>query len=250
MEIRQADPTDAQAIRRVARASLEASYDFLSPDVVETALVKWYDDAAIERGISDPDTLYLVGTDDESVIGFSHSVLVHGDQTIGELSWLHVRPTARDQGIGTRLLEHTRETLQDMGADRIEGMVLAGNDTGVRFYEQEGFLEVGRRTVDIGDDSLDEIVFRDAATDKEPAQTDRTIEDEEGMTRYLAPEEAERGSENAFVPVYSDSDLSERYGLYCANCRSMDVAVDSMGRTQCSSCGNERKPTRWDAVYL
>lgn len=250
MEIRQADPTDATAIRRVARASLEASYDFLTPPVVETALNNWYGDENIETALSDPDTVFLVVEDDGEVVGFSESILVHGEQTIGEVSWLHVRPTARDEGIGTRLLERTRETLLDMDADRIKGMVLAGNESGVEFYEAEGFLEADRRSLTIGEDSFEEIVFADPTDTRSPTETDRTITDTSGQTRYLAPEEALRGSEDAFVPVYSDAELTERFGLFCANCQSTAVAVDSMDRTECTECGNRRKPTRWDAVYL
>jgi primosomal protein N' len=36
----------------------------------------------------------------------------------------------------------------------------------------------------------------------------------------------------------------------CSNCESFDIAMDSMERLECNDCGNQKKPTRWDASYL
>lgn len=251
MNIRQANTSDADAVREVARDSLEASYEFLEPAVIESALETWYDAASLEDALGDPDALFLVVEDDGAVVAFSQSVLVHRDRTTGELDWLHVAPRARDGGVGARLLERTEEALREMGADRVVGLVLAGNEVGAEFYTDQGYAEVDRREVTVGGETFEEVVFRaETAGGTDAVVLEDTVETDDGETLYLAPDEADRGSEGAFVPLYRSPDREGLWGLLCEHCRSTAVAVDSMGRAECGECGNRRKPTRWDAVYL
>jgi ribosomal protein S18 acetylase RimI-like enzyme len=250
MDIRQAVADDGPDIRNVARASLHASYDFLSDEAVDTAVERWYSKDALETALADPDVLFLIAEDGPDMAAFSQSVLVHGGQTTGELDWLHVRPEIRGGGLGTRLLEGTAQALEEMGADRIQGLVLAGNEEGAEFYEEHGYAEVNRRPVTVGDETFEEIVYRRGGATDHTATLTETTETESGETLYLAWDEADRGSEAPLIPVYRSADRTGRYGLLCGNCESLDVAMDSMGGAECSECGNSQKPTRWDAVYL
>lgn len=71
----------------------------------------------------------------------------------------------------------------------------------------------------------------------------------DGETVYVDPTEGDAGTEGAFLAVYRDADGERRYGWFCAACESLDVAMGSMGRLECSRCGNLRKATRWDAAH-
>lgn len=71
----------------------------------------------------------------------------------------------------------------------------------------------------------------------------------EGDTVYIPEDQAEIGSKAPFVPVYSRPDRSTRYGWFCTNCDGLETAMDTMGRIECVSCGNFRKPTEWDAAH-
>ena len=72
----------------------------------------------------------------------------------------------------------------------------------------------------------------------------------DGRTVYVALDERERGTEDPFYKVYSDEERTESYGFYCANCSSMGVSMGTMGQMICEECGNRRKHTRWDSVYM
>lgn len=67
---------------------------------------------------------------------------------------------------------------------------------------------------------------------------------------YVDTDSHEQGSTGMFYPVYTDSSCGDRYGFYRENCQSTAVSMDTMGRLVCQACGNERKPTQWDAAYL
>ncbi len=71
----------------------------------------------------------------------------------------------------------------------------------------------------------------------------------DGVTLYVARDEAERGSEAPFFAVFEGPGRTERWGYVCGNCESFDTAMDTMGRIVCTRCPNRRKPTEWDAVH-
>lgn len=71
----------------------------------------------------------------------------------------------------------------------------------------------------------------------------------DGRTLYIARDEAERGSEAPFFVAYVDKDRERRWGYFCSNCETFENAMDSMGRLQCNSCENFKRPDEWDAAH-
>jgi ribosomal protein S18 acetylase RimI-like enzyme len=252
MDIRQANVDDVAGIREVARRSMEASYGFLDPELVDAAVEQWYDDDGLERSIAGSDEVVVVGTVDGEVVGFSQSSIVGEDDSIGELRWIHVDPDRRGQGIGDELLDRTREVLRGQGVGRIRGVVLAGNEDGAEFYEDHGFERRETRELTIDDRTYEEILFETGASGKEipPPRADVESIEVDGESGVVFFDEGERGSEGQFHPIYHTRQKDDLYGWFCGVCTSTDNAMDSMGRLECNECGNILKPTRWDAAYL
>lgn len=75
----------------------------------------------------------------------------------------------------------------------------------------------------------------------------RTTED--GVTVRVAEGETLHGSKGPFCVVYRSESREERYGYMCANCESLNNAMDTMGRIVCNECGNTKKPDEWDAAH-
>ena len=49
--------------------------------------------------------------------------------------------------------------------------------------------------------------------------------------------------------IFADEAGRDRWGFACGHCGSLDTAMDTMGRIQCTECGNQRKPDEWDAAH-
>ena len=257
MEIRTATAEDVTGIREVARASLDASYGHaLSADLIDDAVETWYDAAELDDDLTDDDAVFLVATDDDDVVGFVQGYYVAGARAVGDIDWLHVAPGARGRGIGTDLLRRAEGELLDRGVARIEGRVLVANESGTGFYEEEGFERTREREVDIGGESFSERTYTKVPSDEARGGTGsvgsltESVTTDDGTTVYVAYDESDRASIAPFYATYSDADRTERYGYLCGNCESTVVNVDSMDRVECESCGNRRKPVRWDAAYL
>lgn len=251
MEIREATAEDGDAIRTIARDSMEASYS-LSPRTIEGALTQWYDDGAISRKLDEDDTLLLVADAEGELRGFSESDLVDEGGN-GDVLWLHIDPAYRGAGIGTELFERTREALFEMGASQLRAKVIEDNAEGNDFYTDFGFERVGTDEVEIDGESYIENIYLQADTaDIEPTtEPSGPVTTPDGREMYVNEEQVERGSKGPFFTAYTDPEFGEenKYGYFCANCETLDNAMDAMGRVECNECGNLRKATRWDATY-
>ncbi len=76
-----------------------------------------------------------------------------------------------------------------------------------------------------------------------------TVDGPDGGTLHVATDEGDRGSKAPFYVAYRDGERQRRYGWICGECWSLDAAMDTMGRIECGECGNQRKPTEWDAAH-
>ncbi|WP_135362791.1 GNAT family N-acetyltransferase [Halosimplex halophilum] len=241
MNVRTAERGDRPAIRDVARRSLQASYS-LSPEAITGAVAEWYDEAALDEATTDDDRYLLVAEREGQVVGFAESELSGEDAT---LLWLHVDPAYRGEGVGTALFEATRERLEAAGADRMIGRVLADNVDGNGFYEAQGFERVDEADLEIAGRHHVENVWAESGDDGL-----QPIKSADGETVYVDETDWDDGSAAKFYTVYRDEDGADHYGYFCSNCNRLANAMDAMGRIECDSCGNARKPTRWDAAYL
>lgn len=68
-------------------------------------------------------------------------------------------------------------------------------------------------------------------------------------TVFIDEDDAIIGSKGPFHPVYADPEATDRWGYFCTACRTVDNAMDTMGRIVCNECGNTRKPEEWDAAH-
>lgn len=241
MNVRGATQADADAIRTVARQSMEASYP-LSPSAIDTAVQNWYSDEEFAEKLDDDELFVLVIETDDGVLAFSESTVV-GDQ--GDVLWLHVDPMYRGEGVGTELFERTREILSEHGAESLRGRVLADNEQGNSFYEDHGLVKTGEGRVEIDGTPYVENIYT------EPTVEDlESLSGPEGERLFVDHVDPDRGSKGPFYVVWMDRDREEAYGYLCGNCETLVTSMDSMGQMECEACGNHRKPTRWDAAYL
>jgi Acetyltransferases len=251
MDIRNAATDDIDAIRRVATESMAASYGHAIEDAtITTAVDEWYGVDRLTDTLGNDTAVFVLAVDSGSVVGFAQSEISTGRETVGYLDWLHVVPEHRGGGIGSQLLSRLKQQLIDAGADRLEGRVLAENRAGVSFYEEQGFSEVGTRTVDIHGETFEECVYATSLEDTDADPSGLVEREIDGQTVYVAYDESARGSDAPFFSVYLDEDRTNPYGWMCGGDERFDVAIDTMERLECNQCGNRRKAARWDAAYL
>jgi ribosomal protein S18 acetylase RimI-like enzyme len=251
MDVREATSEDVDEIRAVARASMRASYGHaLDEAVIDEAVERWYDAATVRETLTDDLSRLVVAVDGGEVVGFAEGYVENRRDPAGRVDWVHVDPERRGEGIGHQLLKRIETALLDAGVAYIEGAVLAANEQGGAFYEEEGYERADERAVEIGDETFRELVYTKATDESVGQVVTEARRTESGDRVYVAFDESARGSKGPFFVTYLDPERERRYGWLCGNCDRTDVAMDSMERIECNTCGNRRKPVRWDAAYL
>ena len=251
MDVRSATVDDVDAIRTVARESLAASYDDTLPEgVIDDSVERWYDAAGLAEDVERGDTVFLIAVENDSVVGFAQSYVAHQREVVGDVDWIHVDPTRRNEGIGSELLGAIEAELRDRGVERVEARVLAANEAGVDFYGDHGFEPAGETTVEIGGEAFVERRFSRRVDEEDDGSVVlEARRGPDGERLFVDYDTRERASLGPFYVAYADRDRTDRYGWFCSQCEGFGAAMDAMGRVECA-CGNRRKPSRWDAAYL
>ena len=122
--------------------SLDSAFIEQAAALERKALQTAFSAKQIEESLKTDSFGYFVALDGESVVGVASTTCVAGD---AELVNLAVEEKKRRSGIATELLNFVFRELNAEGGENLSLEVASRNEGAVRFYENLGFKEVGRR---------------------------------------------------------------------------------------------------------
>lgn len=147
MIIRKAAHGDIPALRVMYRELEEDAVRFQP----EHFVIGHRSEAFFENIIRSENQDILVAEIDSRVVGFSHVMILQQKnvsclkpQTVVYIQDLDVVSDMRSQGIGSQLIEASKNYGIRRGADFIRTQVFPQNTDGMRFYEKNGFREMMR----------------------------------------------------------------------------------------------------------
>ena len=221
VRVRDATPSDADAIERVARASWTETYcDVFDQAYIDEFLDTHYRAAALAeqatRSAETPDGHFLVAERDGAVVAFAQfGVGPRGPQ----LFRIYADPAHYGTGAGSALLNELHRRLEG----RVDAYVLdvhADNERGRAFYDRNGFVIVGE-----GPDR--HVTLRRTLRPRRPTlpvETDRL------RLRSLQPADAER-----LFEIYGDAETMRHVGRTGRPIADLDAtrrAVDTIRRNE------------------
>lgn len=145
MLIRTAETKDMEQLRKLY-SELEADGVKYQPEHFVTG----YRTDEFFREIFESETEdILIAELNGNVVGFSHVMILEQKkvaclrpQTVVYIQDLDVSEKHRNNGIGTLLMDASKEYGKKRGADFIRTQVFPQNTDGIRFYERNGFCEM------------------------------------------------------------------------------------------------------------
>lgn len=199
--VRDARPSDAEAIARVARASWSETYrDIFEPAFIAEFLAANYQPAALaaqaERAAGSQDGHFLVAEREGEVIAFAQ----FGDGPRGpELYRIYADPAHFGTGAGSALLDELHRRI----SGHVDAYVLevhSRNERGRAFYDRNGFVIVGDGTLMPG---CDLVLRRTLAPERAalPVETDR-----------LRLRSLESGDAVPLFEIYGDAETMRHVG--------------------------------------
>ncbi|MFI5285890.1 MAG: GNAT family N-acetyltransferase [Candidatus Dormibacteria bacterium] len=151
--IRDATPSDAEAIAALHLASWLAAYRGIVPDeclntvTIQSRVTRW------RRALSAAESPLIetvVAVDRATILGVCSSGLRRqpASSDVGEVYALHVRPDCRRHGFGKLLLDGAVRRLATRGLTGAVLWVLRENASARRFYEAQGWSFTGEERTD------------------------------------------------------------------------------------------------------
>jgi ribosomal protein S18 acetylase RimI-like enzyme len=151
VEIRPAEHADVDGIRSVAERAWYAAHEPIVGEAVVASFLEAYYDVESFRDRVDADDVILEVAVDDGVVGYVLAIPAEEDDGTVHLAHIYVAPDRWGEGVGRELLARVAAHARDLGVERVELAVMAGNDRAVAFYEAAGY----RRTGSFYDDRAD-----------------------------------------------------------------------------------------------
>lgn len=141
LAIRPAAERDTPAIQRVAREAWEQTYRILLGAEARRELVgHLYERRSLAEDIARHESLFLVATVEEGVVGFAELVV---EGRTGEVARVAVQPPWQGRGVGTALLRRGLDGLARKGVETVTAAVEVEDEAGRRLVERMGFRPTG-----------------------------------------------------------------------------------------------------------
>lgn len=154
--IRRANANDVDAVRAVATAAWQDTYDAFDDAEVASIVDDWYAPEDLEDRLAAPDELFLVGEVADRIVGFCHGYV--GTEE-ADILRIYVDPDHQRSGIGGALHDAFVDHCRDEGVSDLYAFVLADNDVGCGFYEALDFREVDVESTKILGEEYEETVY-------------------------------------------------------------------------------------------
>lgn len=161
--IRPAIVDDAQAIAHVQVEGWRSTYTGIIPTDFLVAMNTEERAAGWRNGIANPNgkTGYFVAHIGSQVVGFACGGPERDGQLLykGELYAIYLLREYQGQGIGRALMQVVAHWLFEQGYSNLLIWVLAGNNSGIGFYEALGGVRVGSKPIELGGAALEELGY-------------------------------------------------------------------------------------------
>ncbi|ELY96012.1 GNAT family N-acetyltransferase [Natrialba taiwanensis] len=141
MEVREAVPDDADAIRTTHAASItELSTESYSQEQVD-AWAAGCESADYTAAIESPDHYLVVAVVDGSIRGFGSLVVAapEADEATAEVTAVYVHPSVARKGVGSRIYESLERRARERDATALE---LTASQNAVAFYRSHGYERI------------------------------------------------------------------------------------------------------------
>lgn len=142
MFVRTASERDLEAVKELLAETWHATYDAIyGVERVNEITSQWHTLTSLKARLTQPNSEFLVADDGKTIAGVAFAAATD-DPKVVKLRQLYVLPAFQHKGIGSMLLEEIEDSFPEARTLRLE--VEGANAPAIRFYEANGFTEIGQ----------------------------------------------------------------------------------------------------------
>jgi ribosomal protein S18 acetylase RimI-like enzyme len=163
--IRRADRGDAKRLSAIAEETFRATFSALNtPEDIDLHCRNTYSEEIQASEIADPDTVTLIGEQDEMLVGYAQLRWRKAPSCVvaeapGEIQRLYVVSDAHGKGVAHDLMSACIDEMTRRRSDVAWLGVWEQNPRAIAFYRKFGFVEVGEHVFLLGRDRQRDIVL-------------------------------------------------------------------------------------------
>lgn len=155
VSIRPASISDIETIRQLAHAIWPVAYDgILQPDEIANMLMRIYHPDSLRAEIEQHGHRFWIASHDGRDVAYASG---YRD---GDAVWvkkIYVMPSCKGLSIGRQLIETIEQAFAPVREVRL--LVNPSNNPAMEFYRHIGFVEAGRKQVQMGDFIFEDYIF-------------------------------------------------------------------------------------------
>jgi ribosomal protein S18 acetylase RimI-like enzyme len=154
IEIRKAKDAEALEIKELLSIVWDNTYKEIIPEkIIDEIKSTWHSIQNIRNQIIDENIIFNLAAENNKIVGI---LTAFAKDNKYYLSRLYILPSFQRKGIGKKLLNNLMST---HNINEIELEVEEGNEKGIKFYLNEGFIKTGFSKVEIMDFELKNLIM-------------------------------------------------------------------------------------------
>lgn len=154
MNIRHAEPEDAEQIHNVALRSWRDTYrQILSSETIENMVNKWYSADDLREQADHP--VFYVAKVEDDIVGFVHASV---EEDVANLRRIYIDPDNQRSGVGSKLYQKAENNVKSE-AEKFRVEVLVKNEKAISFYKKQGFKEENNERVQVNGEEAEQKIM-------------------------------------------------------------------------------------------
>lgn len=163
-QLRRAGLADAEAVQTLFHRSFTATFGHLYPPATLAAFLDDCSAARFAAELMHPDFAIMLGEADGKLLGYCtlgpYDLDVRSDQRWWALRQIYLDASAMGSGLAQRLLDWAIAESRARHYQELYLTVFIDNHRARRFYDRNGFIEVGRHPFSVGNVVDDDRIMR------------------------------------------------------------------------------------------
>ena len=160
VQLRQIGKEELSIVQSIANQTWPSTFaNILSTEQIDYMLHWMYDQPQLESQVERGHT-FLIAEENGTAIGFAGFELFYLEESKSKLHKLYLLPSYHGKGIGKALLQEVARRMREAGQQSLTLNVNNDNQKAIDFYRSQGFVEVYKEVIDIGNGFvMDDVVM-------------------------------------------------------------------------------------------
>ncbi len=160
VQLRQIAKEELSKVQSIAHQTWPSTFANILSEEQIAYMLNWMYDLPLLESQAEKGHIFLIAEKQGTAIGFAGFELFYKESTKAKLHKLYLLPSSHGKGNGKALLQEVAKRAQAAGQQSLTLNVNKDNQKAIDFYRSQGFVEIYKEVIDIGNGYvMDDVVM-------------------------------------------------------------------------------------------